>query len=64
MGKRPGPKAGKEFTNPELWHFRTLESWTKLLKVSGFRQIKTKEPVYPEINRLASLILIGQIEMA
>jgi 2-polyprenyl-3-methyl-5-hydroxy-6-metoxy-1,4-benzoquinol methylase len=60
-GWRPGSWAGcgGDFSDPAPWYFRTLESWTLLLKEGGLRLIETREPLNPKTGTPASLILIA-----
>jgi SAM-dependent methyltransferase len=42
------------------WYFRTKESWVNVFESAGFRVIETREPMHPERQVPASLILIGR----
>lgn len=61
-GWRPGSWVGfsDEFTAPAPWYFRTVESWIKLLTVSGFRLIESREPLDPRSGEPASVIFIAE----
>lgn len=48
-----------DFVNPAPWYFRTLSSWIRLLASSGFRLKDLQEPVHPQTQQPASLILVG-----
>jgi SAM-dependent methyltransferase len=50
---------GSQFV-PSPWYFRTLESWVNLLLSSGFNILECREPMNPNTQKPASLILIGQ----
>jgi 2-polyprenyl-3-methyl-5-hydroxy-6-metoxy-1,4-benzoquinol methylase len=41
------------------WYFRTLGSWSKTMRGSGFVLAEIREPVYPESGLPASLILVA-----
>jgi 2-polyprenyl-3-methyl-5-hydroxy-6-metoxy-1,4-benzoquinol methylase len=60
-GWREGSWAGfsEDFSDPAPWYFRTLESWTLLIKESGLRLIETREPVNPRTGAPASVIFIA-----
>lgn len=47
------------FRDPAPWYFRTLSSWIRLLKASGFQLIQMNEPLHPITGKPASLILIA-----
>lgn len=61
-GWRPGSWAGfsSAFGTPAPWYFRTLESWLTLLHQLGFVLQELQEPLHPESQRPASLILVGK----
>ena len=61
-GWRPGSWAGfgEEFTDPAPWYFRTLESWSRLIKGSGLDLIETLEPINPKTGKPASVIFIAE----
>lgn len=61
-GWRPGSWAGfsSAFGTPAPWYFRTLESWLTLLQQLGFALHALHEPLHPESQRPASLILVGK----
>ena len=47
---------GDAFSDPAPWYFRTLETWTKLMRDSGLRLIDVREPLHPTSNKPASVI--------
>jgi 2-polyprenyl-3-methyl-5-hydroxy-6-metoxy-1,4-benzoquinol methylase len=51
---------GGQFTQPYEWYFRTGEDWRLLLEQSGFRIIRTQEPIHPNTGKPCSLILTGE----
>ena len=61
-GWREGSWAGcgDNFFRPAPWYFRTVETWVKLLRDSGFQIAELREPIHPVYNKPASLILIGE----
>jgi 2-polyprenyl-3-methyl-5-hydroxy-6-metoxy-1,4-benzoquinol methylase len=50
---------GQSFREPMPWFFRTLASWTSVLRESGWRIEDLHEPVHPETARPLSLLLIA-----
>ena len=48
-----------DFAEPAPWYFRTLTGWTQLFSESGLRIEAILEPLNPETERPASLILVG-----
>lgn len=48
-----------DFVNPAPWYFRTLSGWVRLLVGSGFTVEALLEPVHPQTQQPASLILVG-----
>jgi 2-polyprenyl-3-methyl-5-hydroxy-6-metoxy-1,4-benzoquinol methylase len=48
-----------DFVNPAPWYFRTLSGWVRLLVGSGFALEDVLEPVHPQTQQPASLILVG-----
>jgi 2-polyprenyl-3-methyl-5-hydroxy-6-metoxy-1,4-benzoquinol methylase len=61
-GWREGSWAGfdADFSDPAPWYFRTLESWVKLFVEHGLRLLEVREPVHPETQKPASVILVGE----
>ena len=61
-GWRTGSWAGfsEEFSDPAPWYFRTVESWTKLLAVSGLKLTDTREPLHPGTGKPASIIFVAE----
>jgi 2-polyprenyl-3-methyl-5-hydroxy-6-metoxy-1,4-benzoquinol methylase len=49
-----------EFTDPAPWYFRTLESWLRLLRTSGFELLELREPLHPMSGKPASAIFIAR----
>ena len=62
-GWREGSWAGfnADFTDPAPWYFRTLESWTRLLRQSGFRLVELREPLHPISQKPASAIFVAEM---
>lgn len=62
-GWRKGSWAGfsQEFSDPAPWYFRTLESWVRLYSDHGFRLQEMREPLHPQLEKPASVILIGTL---
>jgi 2-polyprenyl-3-methyl-5-hydroxy-6-metoxy-1,4-benzoquinol methylase len=62
-GWRAGSWAGfsDDFSDPAPWFFRTLETWVKLLRDSGFRLVELREPLHPTLKKPASVIFIAQV---
>ena len=61
-GWRPGSwdGFGPEFTDPAPWYFRTVESWIRLLRESGFAILECREPVHPGTGKPASIIFVSR----
>ena len=61
-GWRPGSwdGFGPEFTDPAPWYFRTIESWIRLIRESGFEIFECLEPVHPATGKPASIIFIAR----
>jgi len=65
-GWRQGSWAGlneslsQQFVDPPPWYFRTLESWLRLFRVSGFKLVDLQEPLHPETGLPASVVITGQ----
>ncbi len=51
---------GEGFVSPAPWYFRTLESWLALLRRHGLQLQRLIEPLYPQTQRPASLLLLAQ----
>ncbi len=49
-----------EFTDPAPWYFRTVESWIKLLRDSGFDILESREPIHPGTGKPVSIIFVSQ----
>ena len=62
-GWRPGSWTGfsADFSDPAPWYFRTIETWVKLFRDSGFRDAEIREPVHPETGKPASVIFLAEI---
>jgi 2-polyprenyl-3-methyl-5-hydroxy-6-metoxy-1,4-benzoquinol methylase len=60
-GWREGSWAGcgDNFAKPAPWYFRTVGTWVKLLSDSGLHLVDMREPLHPETDKPASLILIA-----
>ena len=58
-GWREGSWAGfgDEFTKTAPWYFRTISSWIELLDKSALSLVSMAEPIHPETQQPASLIL-------
>ena len=61
-GWRQGSWAGisGDFSEPAPWYFRTLEGWARLFTDGGLRLSEIREPLHPDSQRPASVILIGE----
>jgi hypothetical protein len=42
--------------------FNTVQSWLKLFTDNGFKSPEIIEPLYPEMQKAASIIFIGQAQ--
>jgi 2-polyprenyl-3-methyl-5-hydroxy-6-metoxy-1,4-benzoquinol methylase len=51
---------GSEFADPAPWYFRTLESWMRLFRHNGFRDIDIYEPIHPRKRQPASIIFVAR----
>ena len=62
-GWRDGSWAGfgADFSDPAPWYFRTLETWAKLLRETGFRLDELREPLHPTSQKPASVIFIAPV---
>ena len=62
-GWRDGTWAGIEgdFGPAPPWYFRTVESWARLLRDSGFSHLTRHEPCWPATGAPASLLLVARI---
>jgi 2-polyprenyl-3-methyl-5-hydroxy-6-metoxy-1,4-benzoquinol methylase len=47
---------GEQFTMPYQWYFRTMEDWLKVLKQSGFDNVKVTEVLHPQTAKPLSVI--------
>jgi 2-polyprenyl-3-methyl-5-hydroxy-6-metoxy-1,4-benzoquinol methylase len=65
-GWREGSWLGfsSDFNNPAPWYFRTLESWTALLRNCGFDILECREPTAAGAVTAASAIWIGKTRRA
>ena len=61
-GWRPGSWTGfsADFSDPAPWYFRTIETWLKLFRESGLKNIEIREPLHPETGKPASIIFLVQ----
>jgi 2-polyprenyl-3-methyl-5-hydroxy-6-metoxy-1,4-benzoquinol methylase len=62
-GWREGSWSGfsTDFTDPAPWYFRTIESWTRLLRDSGLYLIDLREPLHPISGKPASVLFIAEV---
>ncbi|MDQ3328340.1 MAG: class I SAM-dependent methyltransferase [Chloroflexota bacterium] len=51
---------GGEFREPMPWFFRTLQSWTDVIRGAGFQLKSLREPVHPETGDPLSLIIVAK----
>jgi hypothetical protein len=42
------------------WFFRTLQSWTDVIRGAGFQLKSLREPVHPETGDPLSLIIVAK----
>jgi hypothetical protein len=61
-GWRQGSWTGfsDDFSDPAPWYFRTMESWVRLLRDSGFVLRELREPVHPISGKPASVIFVAE----
>ena len=61
-GWRAGSWAGfsDDFSDPAPWYFRTIESWIRLLRKSGFDLLELREPLHPISGKPASVIFVAE----
>jgi SAM-dependent methyltransferase len=52
---------GPEFTDPAPWYFRTLDSWSRMLRRCGFDVEETREPTLPGSGIPASVLFICKV---
>lgn len=59
-GWRAGSWAGFDpsFTDPAPWYFRTIASWIRLFRDSGFSVADVREPLSPKTTMPASIVFI------
>jgi 2-polyprenyl-3-methyl-5-hydroxy-6-metoxy-1,4-benzoquinol methylase len=50
------------FVDPPPWYFRTLESWIRLIGMSGLRLLELREPLHPLSRQPLSVIFIAAPE--
>ena len=55
---------GAAFAASMPWYFRTLESWTALLRRAGFERVEAREPMHPASRRALSLLLVADSRRA
>lgn len=48
-----------QFKQASPWYFRKLETWIMLLKSCGFSILECREPIHPQTQKPASIILIA-----
>ena len=46
---------------PMPWYFRTMGSWLRLLRESGYDVVDMAEPVHPETGAPLSLLMVSEI---
>lgn len=63
-GWRPGSWQGfsADFCDPAPWYFRTVESWQALFIEYGFQSVHIEEPINPNTQKPASIILSAQLK--
>lgn len=63
-GWRPGSWGSCALPNwsgdPAPWHFRTTESWVRLITDSGLHIVELREPLHPTLQKPASIIFIAE----
>ncbi len=61
-GWRAGSWKGfsEKFCDPAPWYFRTLATWKTLFLEHGFAIDKIREPLNPQTQKPASVILVGE----
>jgi 2-polyprenyl-3-methyl-5-hydroxy-6-metoxy-1,4-benzoquinol methylase len=52
---------GTEFSDPAPWYFRTLGSWLRVLRNSGFEVLECREPTAAGASAPASVIFICKV---
>ena len=52
---------GAAFPEPMPWFYRTLGSWTRVLRDSGYRLREAREPAHPETGEPLSLLLVAEV---
>lgn len=50
---------GEEFVEPMPWYFRTLGSWSDVIRRAGFTIARIEEPAHPETGEPLSLLIIA-----
>ena len=48
-----------DFPEPMPWYFRTMASWFELLRASGYRLERLREPAHPDTLQPLSLLLVA-----
>lgn len=61
-GWRKGSWTGfsEDFSDPAPWYFRTIESWVELITGARLNLVDLREPIHPQTNKPASLILVAE----
>ena len=62
-GWREGSWSGfsADFTDPAPWYFRTMESWIRLLRESGFHLLDLREPLHPISGKPVSVLFVAEV---
>lgn len=60
-GWRTGSWAGfsADFSDPAPWYFRTMETWTDLIRSTGCKAVDVTEPLHPETKKPSSAVFIA-----
>lgn len=63
-GWRPGTWTGfsSDFSDPAPWYFRTIETWVKLFRDSGWKGVEIREPLHPETGKPASIVFLAKVQ--
>ena len=60
-GWRSGSWTGfsSDFSDPAPWYFRTMETWTELIRSTGCKALEVIEPLHPETKKPSSAVFIA-----
>ena len=60
-GWRTGSWTGfsEDFSDPAPWYFRTMQTWTDLIRKTGCFALEVREPLHPETQKPASAVFIA-----